>query len=66
MSKKSYSVTEAAAAIGLSRSEVYNLIADGSLAAVLEKPRTEANPRGGKRLILAAELDRWLGTLGEA
>jgi hypothetical protein len=42
------------------------LIAAGDLAAKLSSPKKEGAARGGKRVVLAAELERYLSELSDA
>lgn len=53
----SYSVTNAAKALDVSRSTVYNLIASGQIVALKMGTRT---------IVTAEELKRYLGTLPKA
>jgi hypothetical protein len=64
--KLAYSVQEAAAASGLSTRQLDRAIAAGDLSAKLSSPKKKDAARGGKRLILAAELERYLSELADA
>jgi len=66
MSKLAYSVDEAAEATGLSRRHLDRAIAAGDLAAKLSSPKKKDAARGGKRVILASELERYLSELVDA
>jgi hypothetical protein len=65
--KLAYSVAEAAAATGLSKSHIYELIHAGTIAAKTSRPKKNADAsHGGKLLILAAELSRYIESLVDA
>lgn len=64
--KLAFSVDEAAAATGLSKRHLDRAIAAGDLAAKLSSPKKKDAIRGGKRVILAAELERYLSELVDA
>lgn len=63
MSKLAYSVKEAAAATGLSERHIDRAIAAGDLNAKLSSEKKKDAARGGKRVILATELQRYLTEL---
>lgn len=64
--KLAYDVPEAAAATGFSVAFISAAIRDGRIAAKTSKQRDQDKARGGKRVILAAELDRFLASLDDA
>lgn len=63
--KLAYNVEEAAATTGLSVSFWNAAIRTGQLVAKTTKKRGENSARGGKRVILAAELQRFLDEMDE-
>lgn len=66
MTKLSYSVEEAAEATGLSKRTIDRAIAAGDLSAKLSSPKKKDAARGGKRVILTGELERYLSELVDA
>lgn len=58
--KLSYSVEEAAASTGLSRAYISAAIKEGRLPARTTTQREAHKARGGKRLILAADLEAFV------
>lgn len=64
--KLAFSVREAAEATGLSQRHLDRAIAAGDLRAKLSSPQKKDAARGGKRLILATELQRYLSDLTDA
>lgn len=61
--KLSYSITEAITATGLSKAHIERAIAAGDLEARTSSPKKRDAAHGGKRLILASELERYLDSL---
>lgn len=61
--KLAYSITEAIAASGLSRGTIERAIAAGDLEARASTPKKQDAAHGGKRVILASELQRYLESL---
>jgi hypothetical protein len=66
MSKLAYTLAEARDATGLSVSHFDEAIRSGRLKAKTTKARGEESSRNGKRVILAGELERYLGDLEDA
>lgn len=63
MAKLSYSLTEAAEATGLSRSHFDEAIRSGKLIAKTTTAKADTKSRGGKRVILARDLEAYVESL---
>lgn len=64
--KLSFSVAEAVVATGLSKSHLDRAIESGALKAKTSSEKKRDASHGGKRLILATELERYLNDLPDA
>lgn len=63
LAKLAYSITEAVAASGMSKSQLERAITAGDLEARTSSPKKKDAAHGGKRVILADELKRYLESL---